>query len=72
MKKEPGGFNKLKSYIDLQETKLDLALETIQDIATLAAERSVTGKDSVLIEELVPILDEFVGRMDELCSEPAS
>ena len=71
MKKEPGGFNKIKYFMDLQETKLDLALDTIQAIATLGATCSIT-RDSIPLEELVPILDEFVERMEELCSEPAS
>ena len=71
MKKEPGGFNKIKYFMDLQETILDLTLETIQAIATLGATCSVT-RDSIPLDELVAILDEFVERMDELCSEPAS
>ena len=72
MKKEPGGFNKIKYFMDLQETKLDLTLETIQAIATLGATCSTNGEDSIPLEELVPILDEFVERMEKLCSELAS
>ena len=72
MKKEPGGFNKIKYFMDLQATKLDLALDTIQAIATLGATCSVNEEDSIPLDELVPILDEFVERMDSLCSEPAS
>lgn len=72
IKKEPGGFNQIKYFMDLQESKLDLALETIQNIATLAAESSINGEDFISIEDLVPILNEFVERMEELCSEPAS
>ena len=71
LKKEPGGFNQIKYFMDLQETKLDLALETIQAIATLGATCSIT-RDSIPLEELVSILDEFVERMDKLCSEQAS
>ena len=71
MKKEPGGFNTLKYYMDLQGTKLDLALETIQNIATLAAEQSMLDRDSVLVEDLIPILNDFVKRMEDICSEPA-
>ena len=71
MKKEPGGFNQIKYFMDLQENKLDLALDTIQAIATLGATCSVT-RDSIPLDELVAILDEFVERMEELCSEPAS
>lgn len=71
MKKEPGGFNQIKYFIDLQDSKLDLTLETIQAIATLGAACSAT-RDSVPLDELVAILDEFVERMEELCSEPAS
>lgn len=71
IKKEPGGFNQIKYFIDLQETKLDLALETIQAIAALGATCSVT-RDSIPLDELAAILDEFVERIDELCSEPAS
>lgn len=72
MKKEPGGFNTLKYYMDLQGTKLDLALETIQAIATLGAESSANGEDFVSIEDLAEILSDFVERMEDLCSEPAS
>lgn len=71
MKKEPGGFNKVIYFMGLQENKLDLALDTIQAIATLGATCSAT-RDSIPLDELVVILDEFVERMDELCSEPAS
>ena len=61
---------RIKMMFDLQETKLDLALETIQAIATLGATCSVT-RDSMPLDELVAILDEFVERMDELCGEEA-
>lgn len=72
MKKEPGGFNKIKYFMDLQDAKLDLALETIQAIATLGAECSFNGDTSIPADKLVSILDDFVERMEELCSEPAS
>ena len=61
---------RLKMMFNLQETKLDLALDTIQAIATLGATCSAT-RDSIQLDELVAILDEFVERWDELCSEPA-
>lgn len=71
MKKDDTGLTKLGVLMSLQETKLDLALDTIQAIATLGATCSTT-RDSIPLEELAPILDEFVERMNELCSEPAS
>lgn len=71
MKKDVTGLTKIGVLMSLQETKLDLALDTIQAIATLGATCSTT-RDSIPLNELVPILDEFIERMEELCSEPAS
>lgn len=70
MKKDDTGLTKLKALMTLQETKIDLALETIQAIATLGAECSLTS-DSMPLEDLVPILDEFAERMEALCLEQA-
>ena len=61
---------RIKMMFESQHAKLDLALETIQAIATLGTTCSVT-RDSIPLEKLVSILDEFVERMDKLCSEQA-
>ena len=69
MRKDETGLTKLKDLITLQEAKIDLALETIQAIATLGAGCSLNS-DSIPLEDLVPILSGFTERMDKLCSEP--
>ena len=68
MKKDETGLTKLKDLITLQEAKIDLALETIQAIATLGAGCSLNS-DSMPLEDLVPILSEFTERWNELCLE---
>ena len=68
MKKDDTGLTKLKDLISLQQVKIDLALETIQAIATLGAGCSLHS-DSMPLEDLVPILDDFAERMNKLCSE---
>ena len=67
MRKEEMGLTKLKALMALQEAKIDLALETIQAIATLGVEYALDG--SIPLEKLIPILSGFTERMNELCSE---
>ena len=62
-------FFRIKMMVNLQYAKLDLALETIEAIATLGVEYTLDG--SIPLEKLIPILSGFTERMDELCSEQA-
>lgn len=68
MRKDETGLTKLKTLMALQEAKIDLALDTIEAIATLGVEHALDR--SIPLEKLVPILSGFTERMDELCSEP--
>ena len=58
---------RLQMMFDLQDAKINLALDTIEAIATLGVEYTLVG--SIPLEKLIPILSEFTERMDELCSE---
>ena len=61
---------RIKMMIDLQYAKLDLALETIEEIGVAAATAS-EDKDSLSLEIIAAILHKFTERWDELCSEQA-
>ena len=63
-------FFRVKMMIDLQYAKLDLALETIEEIGVAAATAS-EDKDSLSLEVIAAILHKFTERWDELCSEQA-
>ena len=61
---------RIKMMIDLQYAKLDLALETIEELGIAAATAS-EDKDSLSLEVIAAILHKFTERWDELCSEQA-
>ena len=61
---------RLKMMFDLQNTKLDLALETLEELGIAAATAS-EDKDSLSLEIIAAILSKFTERWDELCSEQA-
>lgn len=63
-------FFRVKMMIDLQYAKLDLALETIEELGIAAATAS-EDKDSLSLEVIAAILHKFTERWDELCSEQA-
>lgn len=63
-------FFRVKMMIDLQYAKLDLALETIEELGIAAATAS-EDKDSLSLEIIAAILHKFTERWDELCSEQA-
>ena len=69
MEKMEAAF-RLKMMFDLQHTKLDLALEALEEIGVAAATAS-GDKDSLSIEIIAAILSKFTERWDELCSEQA-
>lgn len=69
MDEELSGFMAIKKYVDLQHEKLDLALETINQIAAKLAQDSCLGKKQSDILPLAEILEQFTDRIDELCSE---
>ena len=69
MEKMEAAF-RLKMMFDLQHTKLDLALETLEEIGVAAATAS-EDKDSLSLEIIAAILHKFTERWDELCSEQA-
>ena len=61
---------RLKMMFELQHAKLDLALETIEELGIAAATAS-ENKDSLSLEIIAAILHKFTERWDELCSEQA-
>lgn len=61
---------RLKMMFELQHAKLDLALETIEELGIAAATAS-EDKDSLNLEIIAAILHKFTERWDELCSEQA-
>ena len=61
---------RIKMMFELQHAKLDLALETIEEIGVAAATAS-EDKDSLSLEIIAAILQKFTERWDELCSEQA-
>lgn len=61
---------RLQMMFDLQHAKIDLALETIEEIGVAAATAS-EDKDSLSLEIIAAILSKFTERWDELCSEQA-
>ena len=61
---------RIKMMIDLQYAKLDLALETIEELGVAAATAS-EDKDSLSLEIIAAILHKFTERWDELCGEEA-
>ena len=61
---------RLKMMFDLQHTKLDLALETLEELGIAAATAS-EDKDSLSLEIIAAILSKFTERWDELCGEEA-
>ena len=61
-------FFRIKMMVDLQYAKLDLALETIEELGIAAATAS-EDKDSLSLEIIAAILHKFTERWDELCSE---
>lgn len=63
-------FFRIKMMVDLQYAKLDLALETIEELGVAAATAS-EDKDSLSLEIIAAILHKFTERWDELCSEQA-
>lgn len=66
MDEELSGFMAIKKYMDLQHDKLDLALETINQLAAKLAQDSCLGKKQSDIMPLAEILEQFTDRMDEL------
>ena len=69
MEKMEAAF-RLKMMFDLQHAKLDLALETLEELGIAAATAS-EDKDSLSLEIIAAILHKFTERWDELCSEQA-
>ena len=69
MKKMEPAF-RLKMMFDLQNAKIDLALETIEEIGVAAVTAS-EDKDSLSLEVIAAILSKFTERWDELCGEEA-
>ena len=63
-------FFRVKMMINLQQAKLDLALETIEELGIAAATAS-DDKDSLGLEIIAAILHKFTERWDELCGEEA-
>ena len=61
---------RIKMMFELQHAKLDLALETIEELGVAAATVS-EDKDSLSLEIIAAILHKFTERWDELCSEQA-
>ena len=61
---------RLQMMFDLQHAKIDLALETIEEIGVAAATAS-EDKDSLSLEIIAAILSKFTERWDELCGEEA-
>ena len=61
---------RLKMMFELQNTKLDLALETLEELGIAAATAS-EDKDSLSLEIIAAILHKFTERWDELCGEEA-
>lgn len=61
---------RIKMMLDLQHAKLDLALETLEELGIAAATAS-EDKDSLSLEIIAAILHKFTERWDELCSEQA-
>ena len=61
---------RLKMMFDLQNTKLDLALETLEELGIAAATAS-ENKDSLSLEIIAAILSKFTERWNELCGEEA-
>ena len=61
---------RIKMMFELQHAKLDLALETIEELGVAAATAS-EDKDSLSLEIIAAILHKFTERWDELCSEQA-
>lgn len=61
---------RLKMMFELQHAKLDLALDTIEELGIAAATAS-EDKDSLSLEIIAAILHKFTERWDELCSEQA-
>ena len=61
---------RIKMMFELQHAKLDLALETIEELGIAAATAS-EDKDSLSLEVIAAILHKFTERWDELCSEQA-
>lgn len=59
---------RIKMMFDLQNAKLDLALETLEELGIAAATVS-KGKKALSLEVIAAILDEFTERWDELCGE---
>ena len=61
---------RIKMMFDLQHAKLDLALETLEELGIAAATAS-EDKDSLSLEIIAAILSRFTERWDELCGEEA-
>lgn len=61
---------RIKMMFELQHAKLDLALETIEELGVAAATAS-EDKDSLSLEIIAAILHKFTERWDDLCSEQA-
>ena len=61
---------RLQMMFDLQHAKIDLALETLEEIGVAAATAS-EDKDSLSLEVIAAILSKFTERWDELCGEEA-
>ena len=61
---------RIKMMFELQHAKLDLALETIEELGIAVATAS-EDKDSLSLEVIAAILHKFTERWDELCSEQA-
>ena len=69
MKKMDEAF-RIEMMFELQHAKLDLALETIEELGVAAATAS-EDKDSLSLEIIAAILSKFTERWDELCGEEA-
>ena len=69
MEKMDAAF-RIKMMLDLQHAKLDLALETLEELGIAAATAS-NDKDSLSLEIIAAILSKFTERWDELCGEKA-
>ena len=69
MEKMDAAF-RVKMMIDLQHAKLDLALETLEELGIAAATAS-NDRDSLSLEIIAAILSKFTERWDELCGEKA-
>lgn len=67
MDDELSGFMVIRKYMETQEDKIDLALETIQQIATKAAIDAQLNKSTIPIKDIAEILEQFTSRWDEIC-----